>query len=542
MERKWWKEAVVYQIYPRSYQDSNQDGTGDLQGIISRLDYLSFLGVNVVWLSPVYASPQDDNGYDISDYYDIAPEFGTMADMEELIAAAGKRDIKIVMDLVVNHTSDEHQWFQEAKKGRDNPYHDFYVWRDGEASVPPNEMKSAFSGSAWEWCEEAGRYYLHLFSRKQPDLNWQNPQVRQEVCRMMNWWLDKGIGGFRMDVIDKIGKLPDQMIASNGPRLHDYIKEMNLSALRHRDVLTVGESWAADLEHAKQYSNPDGSELSMIFQFEHIKLDKVEGKPKWELADLDFVKLKSVMTKWQKGLYKQGWNSLFWNNHDVPRIVSRWGNDQEFRKESAKMMATFLHGMQGTPYIYQGEEIGMTNVRFDSLQDYQDIETLNMYQEYLALGWSHEKIMKSIYARGRDNARTPMQWDDTKNAGFTASEPWLKVNENYTRINVQECMTDSDSILHYYRSLIRLRRDSCWSDVIVYGDYQPYFEEDPDIFAYQREKDGKSLLVAGNFHNVKRKIKLPAPIREVLAHNYDTVVADMGEVTFRPYETLIYCI
>lgn len=540
MKKKWWQESVVYQIYPRSFQDSNDDGIGDLQGIIKRLDYLEYLGIDVIWLSPVYESPQADNGYDISNYYEIAPEFGSMKDMEQLIEEAGKRGIKIVMDLVVNHTSDEHPWFQEAKKGKDNPFHDYYVWRDGTPAELPNQLKSSFGGSAWEWCEEAGQYYLHLYSKRQPDLNWENSEMRQEIYKMMNWWLDKGIGGFRMDVIDKIGKVPDKLIVANGPKLHEYIKEMNTEVLRRRDVLTVGESWAATTENAEQYSNPDGSELSMIFQFEHIKLDKEEGKAKWELGKLDFIKLKEVLSKWQCELDGKGWNSLFWNNHDVPRIVSRWGDDGRYRKECAKMFTTFLHGMQGTPYIYQGEEIGMTNVRFDEIEDYRDIETLNLYREYQALGWSHDKIMRSVYAKGRDNARTPMQWNDTRNAGFTEGCPWLKLNQNYLTVHVQENVEDAHSILQHYRRLIWLRRESKWKDVMVYGNYEPFFEKDADVFAYKREKGGKGMFVIGNFHETRRTIELPVSVSDILLSNYEDSCVREGKVTLRPYETFLF--
>ncbi|CUQ13859.1 MULTISPECIES: alpha-glucosidase [Hungatella] len=540
MKKKWWQESVVYQIYPRSFQDTNGDGIGDLQGIIRRLDYLKYLGIDVIWLSPVYASPQADNGYDISDYYDIAPEFGSMKDMDQLIEEAGNRGIKLVMDLVVNHTSDEHPWFLEAKKGKTSKFHDYYVWRDGSPDELPNQLKSSFGGSAWEWCEEAGRYYLHLYSKRQPDLNWENGEMRQEIYKMMNWWLDKGIGGFRMDVIDKIGKVPDQLIVANGPKLHDYIKEMNSEVLCRRDVLTVGESWAATTENAKQYSNPDGSELSMVFQFEYIKLDKAEGKAKWELGKLDFINLKEILSKWQCELEGRGWNSLFWNNHDVPRIVSRWGNDGRYRKECARMFATFLHGMQGTPYIYQGEEIGMTNVRFAKIEDYRDIETLNLYQEYREAGWDHDKIMQSVYAKGRDNARTPMQWDNTENAGFTEGKPWLLLNPNYLTVNVQECAEDDHSILQHYRRLIRLRRDSEWKDVMVYGSYKPFFEKDPDVFAYKREKDGKGLFIVGNFHETERAIELPVSVSELLLSNYEDSCIVESNVILRPYEALLF--
>ena len=440
MERQWWHSSVVYQIYPRSFKDSNGDGIGDINGIREKLDYLKELGIDVIWLSPVYKSPNDDNGYDISDYCDIMDEFGTMEDMDNLLKEANERGIKILMDLVVNHTSDEHKWFIEAKKSKDNEYRDYYIWRDSVDGNEPNDLGSTFSGSAWQYDETTGQYYLHLFSKKQPDLNWENEKVRNEVYKMMNFWVDKGIGGFRMDVIDLIGKVPDEMITGNGPKLHEYLQEMNKAALEGKDLLTVGETWGATPDVAKLYSNPGRKELSMVFQFEHIGLDQIEGKEKWDVKSLELLDLKKVLSKWQTELEGQGWNSLFWNNHDLPRIVSRWGNDKEYRIESAKMLATLLHGMKGTPYIYQGEELGMTNVRFDDINDYNDIESLNMYKDRLSKGYSHNEIMESIYAKGRDNARTPMQWDDSENAGFTTGTPWLAVNKNYDKINAKQCL------------------------------------------------------------------------------------------------------
>ena len=442
MERQWWHSSVVYQIYPRSFNDSNGDGIGDINGIREKLDYLKELGIDVIWLSPVYKSPNDDNGYDISDYCDIMDEFGTMEDMDNLLKEANEKGIKILMDLVVNHTSDEHKWFIEAKKSKDNEYRDYYIWRDPVEGHEPNELGSCFSGSAWQYDETTGQYYLHLFSKKQPDLNWENEKVRNEVYKMMNFWVDKGIGGFRMDVIDLIGKVPDKMITGNGPKLHDYLQEMNKAALEGNDLLTVGETWGATPEVAKLYSNPERHELSMVFQFEHIGLDQIEGKEKWDLKPLELLELKKVLSKWQTELEGQGWNSLFWNNHDLPRIVSRWGNDKEYRVLSAKMLATLLHGMKGTPYIYQGEELGMTNVRFEDINEYNDIESLNMYKDRISKGYTHEEIMESIYAKGRDNARTPMQWDNSENAGFTTGKPWLSINENYEVINAKQCLED----------------------------------------------------------------------------------------------------
>ena len=391
----WWKQAVIYQIYPRSFCDSNGDGIGDLPGILSKLDYLRALGIDAIWLSPVYRSPQDDNGYDISDYRDIDPIFGTLEDMDKLILEAGKRGIRIIMDLVLNHSSDEHRWFREARKSRDNPYHDYYIWRDGDGRTPPNDLKSGFGGPAWEWVPELGQYYFHQFSVKQPDLNWDNPRLRKELYDMINWWSDRGVGGFRLDVVDHLGKNPDLGLMKCTPALHPYIREMNRAAFRRRDLVTVGEAWSADIESAKLYSNPDGSELSMVFQFEHMKIDQPPGKEKWDFVPLDFVELKNIFTRWQQELYGKGWNSLFWENHDLPRSVSRYGDDGKYREETAKMLAILLHGMQGTPYIYQGEELGMTNYAF-RVEECRDIEILNMVRERRKKGYSEEEIQKLL--------------------------------------------------------------------------------------------------------------------------------------------------
>lgn len=537
--KKWWKETVVYQIYPRSFQDHNGDGIGDLKGIVSRLDYLQELGIGAIWLSPVCKSPQDDYGYDISDYQDIDPMFGSLEDMETLILEAKKRDIRIIMDLVLNHTSDEHPWFQEAKKGKDNPYHDYYVWRDGVEGTPPNDLGSTFGGSAWEWVPEIGQYYLHLFSVKQPDLNWENPKVRQEIYNMINWWIDKGVGGFRLDVIDLIGKEPDAKITGNGPNLHKYIRELSKETFQNaEDLLTVGETWGATPEIAKLYSNPDSSEFSMVFQFEHISLDEQEGKGKWALKPLDVLELKKVLSKWQTELEGEAWNSLFWNNHDLPRIVSRWGNDGELRIESAKMLATLLHGMQGTPYIYQGEELGMTNVQY-SIEDYRDIELLNFYKERMGKGCPEQSVMESIYAKGRDNARTPMQWDTSDNAGFTQGEPWIKVNPNYKHIHAEESLNNPESIFHYYRKLIQLRKDH---EVIVYGDYELIFPENPDVFAYTRTLNGATILVVCNFQGYTTELPLQEQLTEsnqLLIFNY---TSELSDSKLRPYEARMYLI
>ena len=531
---KWWENAVVYQIYPKSFQDSNGDGYGDIRGIISRLDYLKDLGIDAVWISPMYCSPQDDNGYDISDYQDIDPMFGTMDDMEELIWEAGKRGIKIIMDLVLNHTSDEHRWFLEAVKGKENPYHDYYVWRDGEEGVYPNDMKSTFGGPAWEWVPELKQYYFHQFSVKQPDLNWENPKVRREIYDMILWWMDKGVGGFRLDVIDQIAKEPDLGITNNGPRLHEFLRELSRETFQKGNLITVGEAWGATPEIAKKYSNPDGSEFSMVFQFEHMVMDQEEGKEKWDLAPLPFVKLKKCMEKWQTELYEKGWNSLFWDNHDLPRIVSRWGDDGAYRVPSAKMLAAVLHGMQGTPYIYQGEELGMTNVRFDSIEEYRDIETLNMYYERLDAGYDKKDIMESIYAKSRDNARTPMQWSAQRNAGFTTGTPWLGLNPNYSEINAEKEINDPDSVYQFYRRLIELRK-TC--PVFTDGKFELLLPEDEQIFAYTRTDQETEMLVCANFKREPSACPLLAQWKdaEVLIHNYEEKIGK----DLRPYEAVI---
>ena len=541
MEKKWWHDSVVYQIYPRSFKDSNNDGIGDLKGIISKLDYLKDLGIDVIWLSPVYKSPNVDNGYDISDYCDIMDEFGTMEDMKTLINEANTRDIKIIMDLVVNHTSDEHMWFKEAVKSKDNPYRDFFVWRDPVNGGVPNELKSNFGGSAWTLEETTGQYYLHLHDKRQPDLNWENENLRKEIYKMMNFWLELGIKGFRMDVIELIGKEPDKLITQNGPKLHEYIQEMYRETFGKYDVLTVGETWGATPEIGKLYSDPKRNELSMVFQFEVISLDKKQGKRKWDLAPLDFIAFKDTFRKWQVELYDKGWNSLFGNNHDLPRMVSRWGNDKEYRVESAKMLATMLHMQQGTPYIYQGEEIGMTNVKFPSINDYNDIEGLNMYKERIALGYSEKEVMESLYAKGRDNARTPMQWDDSENAGFTKGKPWLGINENYKYINVEKDKNSENSIFEYYKKLIKLRKEE---NVIKYGTFELLLKEHKEVFVYTRSYDNENLLVICNFYGNNITIDLGQEFKgrkaEILISNYNNNNILSSKIKLKPYETIVY--
>ena len=542
VKKKWWHNSVVYQIYPKSFCDSNNDGIGDLNGIISKLDYLKNLGIDVIWLSPVYKSPNDDNGYDISDYYDIMDEFGTMEDMDRLLKEANNRNIKILMDLVVNHTSSEHKWFKEAIKNKDSKYRDYYIFRKPLDGDVPNGLESCFGGSAWEMDETSNEYYLHLFSKKQPDLNWENPNMRKEIYNMMNFWINKGIYGFRMDVIDLIGKDIDKEITGNGPKLHTLIKEMNRETFGDKNLLTVGETWGVTPDIAKLYSNPNGDELSMVFQFEHIGLDEIKGKSKWDLANLDFVELKKVFSKWQAELEGRGWNSLFWNNHDLPRIVSRWGNDKgEYRKLSAKMLATILHMQKGTPYIYQGEEIGMTNVKFDSIEDYKDIETLNMYKERIDKGYDRNHIMNSIYVKSRDNARTPMQWSREQNGGFTKGIPWIRVNENYKDINVDEALRDKDSVFYHYKALINLRKEN---DVIIYGTYNCIDINHKAIYSYVRELNGIKFLVVANFYDKIEKFILPQNIHydkcQLILSNYKDSNNIPNEIVLSRYEALIY--
>ncbi|MBM6935035.1 glycoside hydrolase family 13 protein [Enterococcus cecorum] len=536
-QKHWWQEVVVYQIYPRSFKDSNGDGIGDLPGIIEKLDYLEKLGIGAIWLSPVYQSPNDDNGYDISDYEAIMTEFGTMEDMDRLIAEAKKRNIRIIMDLVVNHTSDEHAWFVEARKSKDNPYRDYYVWADpSEDGGVPNGLRSAFSGSAWQLDEATGQYYLHLFSKKQPDLNWQNEKVRQAVYQMMNFWIDKGIGGFRMDVIDLIGKVPEKEITGNGPRLHEFLQEMNQATFGKHDLLTVGETWGATPEIAKLYSNPDRHELSMVFQFEHIGLDQQEGGEKWDLAPVDLGKLKQIFAKWQTELDNQGWNSLFWNNHDLPRMISRWGNDGQYRVESAKMLAILLHMQKGTPYIYQGEEIGMTNTAITDISQARDIETINMYHERLANGYTKEDIIHSINVKGRDNARRPVQWNNHAFAGFSTVEPWIAVNDNYEKINVEQALADPDSIFYTYQKLIALRKAN---PIMIWGDFE-LVDTQEEVFAYLRKYQGETWLVVTNFSNEAHDFKYDnAKAKEVIIENMPVQLSECLDLTLKPWQAFV---
>ncbi|MFA6076110.1 MAG: alpha-glucosidase [Negativicutes bacterium] len=527
---EWWKQSVVYQVYPMSFCDSNNDGMGDIRGVIGKLDYLKLLGIDVIWLTPVYASPLDDNGYDISDYYSINPQFGSLADLEELLQQAHIRNMKLIMDLVVNHTSDEHPWFKSAIVDVNSPYREYYIFSDKVATT----QQSFFSGSAWEYNEQAKQYYFHQFSKRQPDLNWDNAKMRRDVYTMINWWLDKGIDGFRLDVIDLIGKEP-YTGTMNLEKAHRLLQEMHIACFAGRDVLTVGETPLATAGTAWLFSAPERRELSMVFGFEFVALDEVSGEGKWELRKLQLAELKEVFSKWQIKLHNNGWNSLFWSNHDQPRIVSRFGDDMEHRVVSAKMLATLLHGLQGTPYIYQGEEIGMTNVKLN-LDEYQDVETRNMVREKLAAGWSMDKITEAIYAKGRDNARTPMQWNATPNAGFSTTMPWLAINPNYHSINVAENLFDADSIFFYYQKLIKLRREH---PVIVNGDYKLLFADHPAVFAYERTLDDVKLTVICNFYQPTVEINIDVTCKKVLIANYSNQIATNEVLTLRAYEAIM---
>lgn len=529
----WWKKAVVYQVYPKSFQDSNGDGIGDLKGITFRLDYLKKLGIDAIWLSPVYQSPQVDNGYDISDYEAIDPQYGTMADMDKLISEAKKRGIRIVMDLVVNHTSDQHKWFIEARKSKDNPYRDYYIWRDPVDGHEPNELKSAFSGSAWKLDEKTGQYYLHFFADQQPDLNWKNPILRQKIYDMMNFWIDKGIGGFRMDVIELIGKDPDKLIRENGLMLHPYLQEMNKKTFGSKNLMTVGETWNSTPKIAEEYSDPGRHELSMVFQFENQSLDQQAGKEKWDLRTLDLGELKKVLVKWQTEIdFNHAWNSLFWENHDIPRVISRWGNDQEYRVQSAKMFAIILHLMHGTPYIYNGEEIGMTNYPVKSIDEVSDIESINMYNERLKAGYEAQSLIHAINVKRRDNARTPIQWDNTKNAGFTTGTPWLHVNPNYHQINVEAALKDPNSIFYTYQKLIKLRHDN---PIVVDGNFELVKGTGDAVLAYYRILNKQKWLVVANLSSKNQPFSSEDQVIEQIITNY-TPHDTLDDLTLQPYE------
>lgn len=556
MDRKWWKEGVVYQIYTRSFNDSNGDGIGDLGGVLKKIDYLDELGVDIIWFNPVYESPNDDNGYDISNYYKIMNEFGTMEEMDEIISELHNRDMKVVMDLVANHTSDEHPWFIESRFSKDNSYRDFYIWRKGKEGKPPNNWGSIFRGSAWEYDEKTGEYYLHLFSRKQPDLNWENPEVRNSIYEIMTWWLDnKDIDGFRMDVINAISKvpgLPDGEIKAgeeyasgrpyfmNGPRVHEYLREMNEKVLSNYDVMTVGETPFTFPETAKKYVDKDRNELNMLIHFEHMYLDS-DPENRFKSKDWKLTELKEINERWYQALKEKGWNSVYFNNHDQPRMVSRFGNDDYYRIESAQMLATMLFTLPGTPFMYQGEEIGMTNVSFNDIGDYDDIATVNWYFEQQEKDVDKQEIMKRVHKYSRDNARTPMQWTSGPHAGFTTGKPWLKVNPNYREINVAEARQNENSVLNYYKKLIKLRKKEK-NLALIYGDFKTILKDNERIYSYIRELNNDSLLIILNFsedravfnHNISYVDK------RLLLANYPVAENGLEYVKLRPYEARIY--
>jgi len=553
MGKDWWKKAVVYQIYPRSFCDSNGDGIGDLNGITSKLGYLKELGVDVLWISPIYQSPMRDNGYDISDYRAINPEFGTMVDFDRLLKESHAIGIKIVMDLVVNHSSDKHPWFIESRSSRDNPKRDYYFWRDGKngsslggpMSSPPNNWEAWFSGPAWTLDETTGQYYLNLFSPYQPDLNWENPALREEIYSMMRFWLDKGIDGFRMDVISCISKpldFPDGTVrlCANGPRVHEFLQEMRNTVLSHYDIMSVGENACVTIDEAKRYANNEGTELDMVFHFEHMELDGDETS-KWNDRKIDFIKLKTVLARWQNGLYGYAWNSLYWCNHDQPRIVSRLGDEGVYREKSAKMLAACIHFMQGTPYVYQGEELGMTNAPFTALEDYRDLESINAYNKYVLEEklYSKEDMLKFLQLKSRDNARTPMHWNDGPFAGFSDKASWIMVNPNHREINAAEQVRRGDSVFAYYQTLIRLRKEM---DIITKGNFELLLPDDPDLFVYTRQHGQESLLVICNFSRCEKTFSPPESFNgaKLLLSNEEVPETINGITSMGPFATAAY--
>ncbi len=556
--KEWWRKAVVYQIYPKSFNDTTGNGVGDLQGIIEKLDYLKTLGVDVIWLTPIYASPQKDNGYDISDYFSIHHEYGTMEDFDRLVEEAHVRGIKIIMDIVVNHTSTEHEWFKRARESKDSPYRDYYIWKDPVDGKEPNNWVSKFGGSAWQFDEKTGQYYLHLFDVTQADLNWENEEVRKQVYDMMHFWFKKGVDGFRLDVINLISK--DQAFSNDdgsvppgdgrrfytdGPRVHEFIHEMNREVFSKYDSMTVGEMSSTTIDHCIRYTKPENQELSMTFNFHHLKVDYPNGE-KWAIGEMDFLSLKRILSKWQVEMNKGGgWNALFWCNHDQPRVVTRYGNDGEFHKESAKMLATVIHLMQGTPYIYQGEEFGMTDPKFDSIDQYRDVETLNYYKILKGQGKSEEEVMEIIKRKSRDNSRTPVQWNDGKNAGFTEGTPWIPVASNYKEINAEKALIDKDSIFYHYQKLIKLRKEL---DIITFGDYELLLEDHPEAFVYKRTYGDEILLVINNFYGNETEVRLPEKVVEDLKgtevknliSNYELPPAFNSTLSLKPYESIVY--
>ncbi|UOF90229.1 alpha,alpha-phosphotrehalase [Fodinisporobacter ferrooxydans] len=558
MSQPWWKKAVVYQIYPKSFYDTTGNGVGDIQGIIEKLDYLQGLGIDVVWLTPIYESPQHDNGYDIRDYVSINPEYGTMETFDRLLEQAHMRGIKIIMDIVVNHTSTEHPWFQAAKSAKDSPYRNFYIWKDGKNNEPPNNWQSKFGGSAWQYDATTGQYYLHLFDVTQADLNWENPELREQVYRMMQFWIDKGVDGFRLDVINLISKnqqFPNDTLETptadgrkyytDGPRVHEFLKEMHRRVFAKKaNLMTVGEMSSTSIDNCIKYTNPAENELDMTFSFHHLKVDYPNGE-KWVAAPFDFLKLKQILSKWQAGMQQGGgWNALFWSNHDQPRVVSRFGNDREHHKQSAKMLATALHFLQGTPYIYQGEEIGMTNPCFETIGEYRDVESINAYHLLGKQGRAETEIMAALKQKSRDNSRTPMQWSDQMHAGFTGGTPWISVSSNYKRINVERALADSDSVFYHYKKLIQLRKKY---DVISCGTFEWILEDDPYIFAYLRKYQGDIVLVVNNFFATETTFSLPEHIQLdgtpcILISNYADTANQCHHLPLRPYESVAFLI
>jgi len=550
MSEAWWKKSVVYQIYPKSFHDTTGNGRGDIQGIITKLDYLKELGVDVIWLTPIYKSPQNDNGYDISDYYSIDPDYGTMEDFQQLLDETHQRDMKLIMDLVINHTSTEHEWFKQAAASKNNPFRDFYIWNDPVDGKEPNNWESKFGGKAWEFEERTGQYYLHLFDKTQADLNWENETMREKVLEMMRFWADKGIDGFRLDVINLISKNQDfpsddsgdgRKYYTDGPRVHEYLHEMNKEVFSNYDMLTVGEMSSTTLENCVLYTRPIREELSMTFQFHHLKVDYPNGQ-KWAKAPFDFLELKKILSDWQVGMHEgDGWNALFWCNHDQPRAVSRFGNDKNYLEESSKMLATTLHMMKGTPYIYQGEEIGMTNPNFTSIDDYRDVESINAYKRLQQEGKSKEEIIEILNQKSRDNGRTPMQWNSKKHAGFTTGTPWIDAASNFTEINVEKALENKESIFYHYQKLIELRKEY---DIITYGDYQLILEDDPQIFAYTRNWNEEKLIVISNFYDKEVSVDLQLDKAlgnpEILLSNYDDSPEGLEQLKLRPYESIVY--
>ena len=556
MNQQWWKKSTVYQIYPKSFKDTTGNGVGDIRGIIEKLDYIKELGTDIIWLTPIYKSPQNDNGYDIADYYSIDERFGTMEEFEALLQEVHQRDMKLIMDIVVNHTSTEHPWFQESKSSKDNLYRDFYIWKKEKEGTPPTNWKSKFGGSAWQYDTETEEYYLHLFDVTQADLNWENEEVRNRVYEMMNFWVDKGVDGFRLDVINLIskdqrfpnddGSVPPgdgRKFYTDGPRVHEYLHEMNQRVFKGKETITVGEMSSTTIDNCVRYSNPANEELDMVFSFHHLKVDYPNGD-KWTKAPFDFIQLKKILSDWQVGMYQGGgWNALFWCNHDQPRIVSRFGNDSEYHKESAKMLGTTIHLMQGTPYIYQGEEIGMTNPYFHSIDQYRDVESINIYNEWIEQGGNEEEIIDILKQKSRDNARTPMQWNNEEHAGFTSGEPWIGVSSNYPQINVENTLKDKDSIFYHYQKLIQLRKEY---DVITDGECQLLLPDNPAIFAYIRESDKEIMLVINNFYSEKTTFHMPDERQgsmknpKVILSNYDATFGDIHSLTLRPYESVVF--